>query len=89
VPPILPVQFVRVMTNMGRDLGFFGVVWGILVMAVRCGYTPNQDTPNHAEEIHAYTLLGRILPLDACSFNGPARGPAEIGEGSRDITHWI
>ncbi len=26
----------RVMTSMGRDLGFFGVVWGILIMAVRC-----------------------------------------------------
>ena len=29
-------QFVRVMGCMGRDLGFFGMVWAVLVMAARC-----------------------------------------------------
>ncbi len=28
-------QFVRVMLSMGKDLGFFGIVWGILIIAFR------------------------------------------------------
>ena len=29
-------QFVRVMLNMTKDLGFFGVVWAVLIAAFRC-----------------------------------------------------
>ncbi len=30
------LQFVRVMLNMGSDLGFFSIVWGILILAFSC-----------------------------------------------------
>ncbi len=30
-------QFVRVMQNMAKDLGFFSIVWCVLVLAFRCG----------------------------------------------------
>ena len=29
-------QFVRVMLNMAHDLGFFGIIWGILILSFRC-----------------------------------------------------
>jgi hypothetical protein len=38
------MQFVRVMLGMGKDLGFFGIVWGILILAFRRGPGKARDS---------------------------------------------
>jgi hypothetical protein len=39
---------VRVMGCMGRDLGFFGMVWAVLVMAARCAPRQQQGAVTRA-----------------------------------------